>query len=67
MENLSHLIRDGALLVARRTLMHVDLDAFSVAVEQALRPELRGKPAVVGGVSGRGVPRVYVVVHRFRR
>ena len=48
-------------------MMHVDLDAFSVAVEQALRPELRGKPAVVGGVSGRGVPRVYVVVHRFRR
>jgi DNA polymerase-4 len=37
-------------------IAHLDLDAFFAAVEQLDRPELRGKPLVVGGdPRGRGV------------
>lgn len=32
-----------------RTIMHVDLDAFFASVEEALHPELKGKPLIIGG------------------
>ena len=38
-----------------RNIIHLDLDAFFVAVECKKEPKLKGRPLIVGGSSRRGV------------
>ncbi len=43
------------MLLLSRNIVHFDLDTFFVSVERLLRPELAGKPVIIGGTSDRSV------------
>ncbi len=43
------MVRHAAVGRPMRVIFHADLDAFYAAVEQRDRPELRGRPVLIGG------------------
>jgi len=43
------------MLTLSRNIVHLDLDTFFVSVERLLRPDLVGRPVIIGGTSDRGV------------
>ena len=41
--------------IAKKDIVHLDMDTFFVSVERLINRKLEGKPVIIGGTSGRGV------------
>jgi len=49
------IILDATENISHRHIIHLDLDSFFVSVERLINSKLKGKPVVIGSLSGRGV------------